>query len=180
MGIDDPHLASALRPLTTPMGQEADAPPYRRVFLVVLDETQESHAAIHYACKRVKKAGGRVALLAVAPPPEYQHWMFVGNLMQEEAHEKAQERLQSYAAMVHTCSGEMPELFLREGDTMKELLALLNEDDGISVLVLAAAPGPKGPGPLVKAVTGKFASKLRVPVTILPGDLTEDDIDRLT
>jgi len=62
----------------------------------------------------------------------------------------------------------------------EELFKLVAEDDGISVVVLAAGTGSEGPGPLVEALTGKHAGKLRVPVTIVPGDLSDGEIDGLT
>jgi hypothetical protein len=54
---------------------------------------------------------------------------------------------------------------------------LIAEEPMISILVLGAATGPKGPGPLVSAVTGKFVGRLRVPVTIVPGNLSVEEID---
>lgn len=152
----------------------------RRVFLVVVDESEELEAALRFACRRARNTGGRVALLSVAAQPEFQHWMFVGNLMLQEAREEAEERLQRYATSVQQCSGETPELILRHGDLRDELFKVVDEDDGISVVVLAAGTGPEGPGPLVEALTGKYAGKLRVPVTIVPGDLSVEEIDGLT
>ena len=152
----------------------------RRVFLVVVDASDELHAALRFASQRARNTGGRVALLSVTQPPEFQHWMFVGNLMQEEARLEGEQRLHQAAATVHSCSGDTPELFLREGDAREELFKLVSEDDGISVVVLAAGTGKDGPGPLVEALTGKHAGMLRVPVTIVPGDLSDDEIDGLT
>jgi hypothetical protein len=45
--------------------------------------------------------------------------------------------------------------------------------------VLGASTSPKGPGPLVSALTGKFVSKLRIPVTIVPGNLSDDDVESI-
>jgi hypothetical protein len=56
---------------------------------------------------------------------------------------------------------------------------MIDEEKSISVLVLAASAGSEGPGPLISALTGKLASKLRIPVTIVPGTLTEAQIDAL-
>lgn len=153
--------------------------PHRRVFLVVIDDSEELHAALRFASQRARMTGGRVALFTTVELPEFQHWMFVGSLMQEESRLNAEQRLQSYAAQVHACSGEMPELIVREGDLREELLRLLKEDDGISVIVLATSTGPDGPGPLVSALTGKYARKVRVPITLVPGHLTDDQIDDL-
>ncbi|MGC2857129.1 universal stress protein [Novispirillum sp. DQ9] len=178
MGADDLGFSEPPRPFAdgTPTTRAAA----RRVFLVVIDDAEEVEAALRFACRRARNTGGRVALFAATKPPEFQHWMFVGNLMQEEAREEAEERLHRHAAAVHHCSGEMPEIILREGDTRDALFELLDEDEGISVIVLAAATDERGPGPLVEALTGKHAGKLRVPVTIVPGNLSPDEIDGLT
>jgi hypothetical protein len=74
----------------------------------------------------------------------------------------------------------MPILYLREGDRRDELLKLIEEEPSISILVLGAATGPKGPGPLISALTGKFVGRLRVPITIVPGDLSVEDIESIT
>lgn len=153
--------------------------PHRRRFLVLIDETDELRAALRFAAMRARNTGGRVTLLAVVQVPEFQDWMFVGSLMQEESRLTAERRLHSFAAQVHAFSGDMPELVVREGDPREELLRLLKEDDGISVVVLAASEGRDGPGPLVTALTGKYASKLSVPITVVPGHLSNEEIDAL-
>jgi hypothetical protein len=155
-------------------------PTHRRVFLVVVDDSDELHAALRFACMRARNTGGRVALFTTVQQPEFQHWMFIGSLMQEENRLNAEQRLQAHAAQVHACSGEMPELLVREGDLREELLALLKEDDGISVVVLATGSDQDGPGPLVSALTGKYAHKIQVPITLVPGHLSDAEIDALT
>jgi hypothetical protein len=61
-----------------------------------------------------------------------------------------------------------------------ELLKLIEEEPSISILVLGAATGPEGPGPLVTHLAGKIAGRLRIPVTIVPGGLTDDQIAALS
>ena len=73
-------------------------------------------------------------------------------------------------------SGKTPVYFLREGNLADELLDLISEEKGISILVLAAAAGKKGPGPLVSALAGKASGSLRVPLTVVPGDLTDAEM----
>ncbi|HEX6103280.1 MAG TPA: universal stress protein, partial [Alphaproteobacteria bacterium] len=60
------------------------------------------------------------------------------------------------------------------------LLQLIEEEPSISILVLGANPGPKGPGPLVSMLTGKMVGRLRVPITIVPGNLTLEDVDKVS
>ena len=87
--------------------------PEDRVFLVVVDETEEMHLALRFACRRALHTGGRVALLYVIEPSGFQHWMSVGDLMREEARSEAEQLLQRMAAKVNELAGKMPILHLR-------------------------------------------------------------------
>ncbi len=160
---------------------EADAAPIgRRKFLVVVDDTPECRVALRFACLRARNTGGGVTLLYVSEPADFQHWMAVGDLMQHEAREEAEKVLQGLAAEVNELSGIMPELVVREGRRHDELVALIEEDPGIRVLVLGAAPGSEGPGPLVSALAGQMSGSFRIPITIVPGTLSDSQIDELT
>ncbi len=149
----------------------------QRVFLVVVDDSEEMEVALHFASRRSQHTGGRVAMLYVIEPTDFQHWMSVGNLMREEARSEAEQLLQRLAAKVNELTGQMPVLYLREGNRRDELLKLIDEEPGISILVLGADTGPGGPGPLVTALSGRFAARLRVPLTIVPGSLSREQID---
>jgi nucleotide-binding universal stress UspA family protein len=158
----------------------APTPAPDRVFLVVADDSAELEVALRYACRRARKTRGRVALLAVVEPGDYQHWVAVGDLMKEEARQAAEQMLQKLAERVNEWTGTMPILYVREGVRGDELLQLIEEEPSISILVLGANPGPKGPGPLVSMLTGKMVGRLRVPVTIVPGNLTLEDVDKVS
>jgi len=125
-------------------------------------------------------AGGRVAMLYVMEPPEGQQWGAVVDLMRAEARQQAEEVAARYAEIASSLTGQPPAIYIREGNSRDELLKLLAEDRSISVLVLGAASGSEGPGPLVTALTGKFGSQLRVPLTIVPGALSESEIDAIS
>jgi nucleotide-binding universal stress UspA family protein len=156
--------------------QDTPLPSLGRVFLVVVDDSEEMRAALVFACERARKTGGRVALLRVIEPAEFQGFATIGHLMQHEAREEAESLLNRMAAKVNDVSGKLPELYVREGQQKEELIQLINEDPHISILVLAADTGPRGPGPLVTALAGKFIGKLRVPLTIVPGNLSDEQI----
>ena len=151
-----------------------------RVFLVVVDNTEEMQVALRYACNRAHNTHGRVALLYVIESSEFQHWMSVGDLMREEARSEGEQILQRWAAQVMEQTGTMPVLYLREGSRRSELMGLIDEEPSISILVLGANTEQRGPGPLVSALTGKFVGKLRVPVTIVPGHLSDEEVDKIT
>lgn len=153
--------------------------PTQRVFLVVVDQSPELKVALRFACRRARATGGRVAMLYVTEPASGE-WLGVGELMREEARAEAETRLQELASGVREMSGEIPVVYVREGAAREELLKLLDEEPSISVLVLAADPGPNGPGPLITAISGKNVSKLRLPLTIVPGSLSDAEIDAIT
>lgn len=154
--------------------------PSGRTFLCVVDDSEEFGVALQFACRRANNTNGRIALLYVVQPAEFQHWMAIGERMREEAREEAQELLNVVASVVQKRTGKVPTLYIREGEVREELLELINEDPEISLLVLGAATGTDGPGPLVSYLVQKMAGKLRVPITVVPGSLSEEDINSIT
>jgi nucleotide-binding universal stress UspA family protein len=151
-----------------------------RIFMVVVDETEEMQKALHFACRRALHTGGRVALLYVIEPPEFQHWLGVERVMQEEARQQAEQTLQNLAAKVQAMTTKMPALYVREGRRRDELMVLIKDEPTISLLVLATAIGREGPGPLVTYLVSQLGGQLEIPVTLVPGGLTEAQIDSVT
>ncbi len=162
------------------MSESAPAPGSNRTFLVVVDETEEMRVALRYASRRAKATGGRVALLYVVDPSEFEHFMGVREIMREEKRQEAEQTLQKLADVVVEDSGQIPVVYLKEGNRRDELLKILNEEPAISILVLGAGTGPEGPGPLISHLIGTAAGKIRVPITIVPGNLTQEQLDAVT
>ncbi|MEI6558847.1 MAG: universal stress protein [Rhodospirillaceae bacterium] len=151
-----------------------------RIFLVVVDDSPEFSVALAYACRRAAKVGGRVALLYVMEPIEFQHWRAIEDLMREERRLDGEQILQRHAKEVIRLTGTPPVFHLREGTRREELLNLLDEDRTITVLVLAAGTGPDGPGPLLTHFATSGYSRLRLPLAIIPGTLTEAEIEAVS
>ncbi len=164
MSADASPTSPSATPPVASIGQEA-----HRLFLIVVDDSEELPAAIHYACTRARQTGGRVALLYVYQlDNDFHHWRFVTELVEREAHQDAENVLKLHALRVVQETGRRPETYVRKGSRREELFKLIKEHPEISILVLSAAAGRK-PGPLVEAVTGKYAGKLGIPVTVVPG-----------
>jgi len=151
-----------------------------RTLLCVVDNSDELSQAIRFACRRANNVGVKIALLYVIQPAEYQHWVAVGEKMREEAREEAEEMLQVVATSIQTRTGVTPSLYIREGQLEEELIKLIDEEESISLLVLGASTGTDGPGPLVTKLLREMTGKLRVPVTVVPGGLSEEQIDAIT
>lgn len=152
----------------------------QRVFLVVVDETPEQRVAVRYAARRAAHTGGRLALLYVIEPAEMQHFLAIEELAAAERREAAEELLQQLCDEIAPIAGGIPVVYIREGRRRDELMALIAEEPLISILVLAAGTGNEGPGPLISYLTGKPAARLRVPVTIVPGGLSIEQVDALS
>ncbi len=155
-------------------------PQKKHVFLCVVDDSEELAQALRFACRRATRSGGRVALLYTIEPAEFQHWMAVGDLMREERRQEAEEMLQVVAAVVQKRTGNTPIIYIREGNLTEQLINLIDEETSISQLVLGAATGAEGPGPLVSYLIQKMAGRLRIPITVVPGCLSESEINAIT
>lgn len=152
------------------MSAVAPRPPEdHRLFLVVVDESPELPAAIDYACERARRTGGRVALLYVYQVDhEFHHFKFVSELADQETRREAEDVIRLHALRIVQETGRTPDTYVRQGSRRTELFKLVKEHPELSILILSAAPGAK-PGPLVEAVTGKYAGKIGIPVTVVPG-----------
>jgi hypothetical protein len=150
----------------------------QRIFLVVVDETEEMRVALRYAALRAFHTGGKVALLSVIEPPEVQISKAVEERMAEERREEVEQLLSRLTTEVKETCGTMPIVYIREGRRRDELFALIDEEPGISVIVVAAGTGPEGPGPLITALISR-TEQLRVPITIVPGSLSDEAIAAL-
>lgn len=150
-----------------------------RKFLVVLDDSRECLNAMRFAAMRAARTQGGVLILSVIPPDEFNHWIGVGDIMREEARERIHAHFEVFAKWMRDKQGIDPELIIREGEAVREILDQIQEDTDIGVLVLGAGNDKKGPGPLVTQMS-KNSGSLPIPITIVPGDLSKERLEAIT
>ena len=150
-----------------------------RKFLVVLDDSRECLNAMRFAAMRAAKTGGGVAILSVIPPDEFNHWIGVGEIMRAEARERIEVHFEVFAKWMRDRQNVHPELIIREGEPLTEIINHVNEDPDIGVLVLGAGTDNKGPGPLVTQLSRQSGS-LPIPITIVHGDLSKERLEAIT
>lgn len=152
-----------------------------RKFLVVADDSPEVQAALRYACRRAASTGGHVTLLRTMAPAAFEHWSGVREEIERQTRAEAEAALQAMAEQVTALGCPPAELILREGEASAGIRAAVAADPDIKVLVLAAAVGGRGPGPLISAIAkdGLHWGDRKVAVTIVPGDLTEAEVEDL-
>jgi nucleotide-binding universal stress UspA family protein len=148
--------------------------------LVIVDDTAEWDRAVYYASRWAVRVGGGVVMLRIIEiEDQNQQWLGVADIMRAEAHEDADAALDRAAGRANGIAAITPERVIREGDPIEQILDVIDKDVDIALLVLAANPGPEGPGPIVttmSSVVGTFP----IPVVIISGDLNDLDIDCLS
>jgi nucleotide-binding universal stress UspA family protein len=148
----------------------------KRKFLCVVDKTPECHVALRFAARRAQHTGGRITLFCAAERADFHQWRGVEAIMEDEAYAEAERQIYEAAKSVNELVGIVSELVIMLGRPMECLANFIKEDRAISILVLAAGTAKDGPGPLVSM----FATGVQaLPVTIVPGNLTDDAIDVL-
>ena len=150
------------------------------VFLVVLDDSEEMFRALRYAARRSSRNNGRVALLYTFDTLEFSHWKAVEDIAEVESREKAEEKIAEYENFVLTFTDKRPKKFIMKGDRVECIIKFLEANRFISNFVLAASMGSSSADPLIASFTGKSRSKIKVPLTILPSSLSEEEIDNLS
>jgi nucleotide-binding universal stress UspA family protein len=149
-------------------------------YLIVVDDSPEADRAIYYASRRAARTGAGVIMLRVIETKDRnQQWLGVADIMKAEAHEEANAALDLASGRANGVAGITPERVIREGETAEEILKLIDEDEDIASLVLAAGTSKEGPGPLVTNI-GKSAGEFPIPLSIVPGHLTDEEIDALS
>ncbi len=144
--------------------------------LVIVDETTDWDRAVYYASRWARRGGGGVVMLHVIETEEQnQQWLAVADIMRAEAHENANAALDRAARI----AAITPERVIREGDATEQILEAIEQDVDIAMLVLSANPGAEGPGPLT-TMLAKTVGTFPIPVVIVPGDLTDGELDALS
>ena len=150
-----------------------------RKFLVVLDDSRECLNAMRFAALRAAHTGAGVQILSVIPPEEFQHWIGVADIMRQEARERIVAHFEVFAKWMRDRQGIDPELVIREGEPVSEILDQIREDAQIGVLVLGAGTDKSGPGPLVTQMT-RNSGTLPIPITIVPGEMSKERLEAIT
>ncbi len=147
-----------------------------RKFLVVMDDSPEFLNALRFAAIRAKKTGSGVEILGVIAPEEFQHWIGVGDVMRAEARERMEEHFKVFSKWMIDKEGVEPELVIREGEKAEQVIAQIDEDQEVAILILGAGTTGTGPGPLVTQLVTRGVNEIRVPITVVPGTMTKEAI----
>ena len=153
-----------------------------KFILVIADGSKEMDVALKYACARSKKTNRKIMIVTFIEPLDVLTTQGVTEIMQNEAREEAEKKLQYASSVVKESTGILPVLHVREGEIIQELKSLIDEEKNINVLVVAAKVDEKekNPGPIINSLVSKELSNFRIPIMIVPGNFSSEHIALIT
>lgn len=147
-----------------------------RIYLVVMDETEEAKQALRFASLRASKTGGSVHILALVPQQTFNAFGGVQATIEQEARERAEVMANNAAGNIFGEMGKMPVIAVRPGSPADVISKYLEEHGSIAALVLGTAKD--GKDPLVAHFAAR-ANELPCPLYIVPGTLTREQLEEL-
>ena len=150
-----------------------------RTYLVVIDETEEARLALRFASRRAAKTGGEVHILALVEQADFVAWGGVQATMEEDARDRAEQLVTAAAGSIFDEMGVRPAITVKPGEAIDVVKVMLEEHPGIAALVLGAA-AQGAPGPLISHFTGVNAGTQPCPVMVIPGSLSDAQLDDLS
>jgi nucleotide-binding universal stress UspA family protein len=149
-----------------------------RVYLVIIDETEDAQVALRFAAQRAERTGGSLHILALVPRQQFVAFGGVQATIEEEARSRAEELVQTAAGNLSRESGREPVISVRQGEGSAVIREYLSEHPEVSALVLGAAAEGNS-GPLVTHFSAS-AGTLPCPLYVIPGAMSDADMERLS
>ncbi len=150
-----------------------------RTYLVVVNDSPETRVALRFAARRAAKTDGSVEVLAIVQPQDFVQWGGVQAAIEEEQRLRIEASVTANVGEIMDAAGIKPEIVIRQGEPVDVVRAYVGTRSDIAALVLGAAPSGN-PGPVVADFTGNDAGKLPCPVMIIPGSLSDEQLEQLS
>ncbi len=148
-------------------------------FLVCVDAHEESVAALKFACLKAITRGAIVDIIHILPPADFQTLGIIADRMTEERRAEGELLLRRLSDEAQKLYGITPGLILRQGSAGDEILRTLGELTDISVLIVGTAQHMRGRGQLAAWLAQQLGQKLFIPLLMVPGNLTDDQLRAL-
>ena len=149
----------------------------KEIFLAVFDGTDECKSAVRYAARRAQLNNANLLIVATVDTAEFTYWLSVNSKMIDNIEKESKEMLKVLSKEIQTYSNVECSYIIEHGSKLDVVKRLIDEDETISLLVLASNKKDKNPGVLVETISGDGYS---IPVVVLPGNLNDDSIDKLS
>ena len=147
-------------------------------YLVCVDSEPEAFVALRFACIKAAKRGGQVSVLYVMPDADVKALFSVADKMRSERTAEAEKLLEKLRNLALDFAGIAIDTILREGNVGDEILKYTMEDVDTNMLVLGVTQHGKK-GKLSSWLASQLGDKLLIPLMLVPGNLTDQQIEEL-
>ncbi|MEQ1789941.1 MAG: universal stress protein [Rickettsiales bacterium] len=160
---------------TTPTQIESN-----RKYLVCVDGRNECRVALRLACMKVIARTGQIILLHIVPPVDFQTLGSIADRMRVERLREGEALLANLGAEAQESFGINPTLLLLEGSAGDKIIETVTNDPNIIILVLGITQQQNsGLGKLSAWLAGQLNNTLLVPMLMVPGNLTDQQLSTL-
>lgn len=160
---------------TTPAQAESN-----RRYLVCVDGRKECRVALRMACMKVKARSGHITLLNVVPPADFQTLGSIADRMRIERLQEGEALLASLSDEAQGDFGITPTLLLLEGSAGEKIVETAMNDPNIVILVLGISQHQNtGIGKLSAWLASQLNTTLFIPILMVPGNLTDEQLSNL-
>ena len=151
----------------------------RSKFLLCVNDSQHSLVALRFVCMMARRQNRPIQLLHVVEPVD-PTFRAVAAKMREEKRQAAEKLLDRCAQDANALANIRPVLTVREGSVAEEIISTIEEDHTISMLVVATSHDSPTRDVLLPALTSQVGNRLLIPMLVIPGTLTEQQIEELS
>lgn len=149
-----------------------------RRYLVSVSNNPHSRVALKLACVKAKHHGGAVTVVHVLPPADMQTLFTVADRLKEEQRAEAEKLLQDMCEEAFALTGIMADVCIKEGNIGEGILATVMEDKDIILLMLGFSENSEN-AKLIEWLSTQLGNKLQIPMMLVPGNLTDQQIQSI-
>ena len=148
--------------------------------LVCISDNDHSRIAVKFAASKAKRTGCKLCILHVVNASDYQSALAVADVMRQELIDASRVLLERFAEEAKEWADLTPCVLTREGRISDEIVNAVEDDNSINMLILGTSLKSPGREDLLPLLVSQLGNRLLIPMTIVPGNLTEQQIKALT
>lgn len=146
--------------------------------LVCIDTSNASDSALRYACYKAKSTGFAVQILAVMEA-SHKNMLFGSRAIGNEKRQILERHLKKLMDAVCEETGITPSVSIREGDIVIEITRELKNVPNCAMVVFGKSHNSLSDNTVLPKIVQKIGVKITTPVTIVPGNLSKEFLQKL-
>lgn len=147
--------------------------------LICVSGAEESVVAMRFGCQCAKSRNHQITILHVVEPTEFQGLSSITEAIRHEREEKADRLLSEMENLAEELGIDHPAMMIREDTLSGGILSAIEENPNINMIILAIHPDSHRAPKLMAALTEQLGKTIHIPIMMVPGGLTDAEIDLL-